>query len=524
MDEGGLADVGAMPPEEEGAGFLPFLLLIVLVGAGWWFWSNSSAQTSAGTATAAPKPNPEELRRKRLEALEASMTSQQPAATTPAAAEAPSSATTATAKTPEAAAPAPPAAEKPAVEKPAAEKPKPKMEEEGLRKRVVPEVQKAPVPAPAPAKEAPVSAKENTPPPAAPERFALRARATLQGASVLRNLEGIEASTTVQRLRDMVQKAYLPDAKGQNLRIFFNGKELKELGLSAKQLGLGENACLQVMFSSPSAAPADSPAAAVTPPAAEGLIVRLQGTVGGRTCSHMIEELTTASSVLDLEGLALGAFEPGPEMKPRLFFMGRELKEAETFLGHVGLKTKSTATVQVMFAAGEPRAVAKAPAAQKPPAAEASETAQVSHEIADLGALPLQVIVSQDVFEKRHAFGHWKDFVVAAGEQNNPGGEARLKAGFTLLFAAIATVTVGTVIGYVISSEVATPYTAWVVVFILFAYAGAVFGYCFLTYEDPAQRVVTNLLFGLVPWTVSCACYLLAMIFVDLRRWETKDL
>lgn len=374
MDEGGLVDVGAMPPEEEGAGFLPFLLLIVLVGAGWWFWSNSSAQTSPGTAAAAPKPNPEELRRKRLEALEASMTSQQPVATTPAAAEAPATGTTATAKTPEGARERPQAAAPP--DKPMPEKPKPKMEEDGVRKRAVPEAQKAAVPAPAPAKEAPVSAKENTPPPAAPERFALRARATLQGASVLRSLEGVEASTTVQRLRDMAQKAFLPDAKGQTLRIFFSGKELKEPGLSAKQLGLSENACLQVMFSAPSAAPAQSQAPAVTPPAAEELTVRLQGTVGGRTCSHMIEELTTASSVSDLEGLALGAFEPGPEMKPRLFFMGRELKEAETFLGHVGLKTKSTATVQVMFAAGEPRAVAKVPATQKPPAAEASETTQ----------------------------------------------------------------------------------------------------------------------------------------------------
>ena len=59
-------------------------------------------------------------------------------------------------------------------------------------------------------------------------------------------------------------------------------------------------------------------------------------------------------------------------------------------------------------------------------------------------------------------------------------------------------------------------------VFILFAYAGTVFGYCFLTYKDPAQRVVTNLLSGLVPWNVSCACYLLALIFVDRKRqfWE----
>ncbi|OLP75138.1 hypothetical protein AK812_SmicGene45114, partial [Symbiodinium microadriaticum] len=74
-----------------------------------------------------------------------------------------------------------------------------KEEEDGVRKRAVPEAQKAAVPAPAPAKEAPVSAKENTPPPAAPERFALRARATLQGASVLRSLEGVEARNLRQK-------------------------------------------------------------------------------------------------------------------------------------------------------------------------------------------------------------------------------------------------------------------------------------------------------------------------------------
>ncbi|CAE7342753.1 guaA, partial [Symbiodinium microadriaticum] len=117
---------------------------------------------------------------------------------------APATGTTATAKTPEGARERPQDAAPP--DKPMPEKPKPKMEEDGVRKRAVPEAQKAAVPAPAPAKEAPVSAKENTPPPAAPERFALRARATLQGASVLRSLEGVEASTTVQRLRDMAQK------------------------------------------------------------------------------------------------------------------------------------------------------------------------------------------------------------------------------------------------------------------------------------------------------------------------------
>ena len=133
----------------------------------------------------------------------------------------------------------------------------------------------------------------------------------------------------------------------------------------------------------------------------------------------------------------------------------------------------------------------------------------------------ISVVVSEKVFEKRfqgHRYDRWSDFVKAAGEQNNPGGEARLKAGFTLLFAATCTVTVGTIIVYVVSKEVAAPCTAWLVILILLLYAGAVFIYCMATYADPAQRVVTNLLFGLVPWCVSCACYLISVQLVVAVR------
>ena len=133
----------------------------------------------------------------------------------------------------------------------------------------------------------------------------------------------------------------------------------------------------------------------------------------------------------------------------------------------------------------------------------------------------ISVVVSKKVFEKRfqgHSYDRWRDFVKAAGEQDNPGGEARLKAGFTLLFAASATVTVGTIIHYVIAKEFAAPCTAWVVILILLMYAAAVFVYCMATYADPAQRVVTNLLFGLVPWCVSCASYLVAVQLVDACR------
>eukprot|EP00435_Cladocopium_sp_Y103_P022605 s3131_g5.t1 len=133
----------------------------------------------------------------------------------------------------------------------------------------------------------------------------------------------------------------------------------------------------------------------------------------------------------------------------------------------------------------------------------------------------ISVVVSKNVFEKRfqgHSYDKWSEFVKAAGEQNNPGGEARLKAGLTLLFAASATVTVGTIIAYVIGKEVAAPFTAWLVILILLMYAAAVFVYCMATYADPAQRVVTNLLFGLVPWCVSCASYLVAVQLVDACR------
>eukprot|EP00435_Cladocopium_sp_Y103_P042178 s640_g11.t1 len=133
----------------------------------------------------------------------------------------------------------------------------------------------------------------------------------------------------------------------------------------------------------------------------------------------------------------------------------------------------------------------------------------------------ISVVVSKKVFEERfqgHSYDKWSQFVKAAGEQDNPGGEARLKAGFTLLFAASATVTVGTIIHYVIGKDVAAPCTAWLVILILLMYAGAVFAYCMATYADPAQRVVTNLLFGLVPWCVSCASYLVAVLLVDACR------
>lgn len=54
-----------MPTDSEAATFWPFLLLVAALAVGYWFWSSSTSATSA----AAPLPNAEELRKKRLEAL-----------------------------------------------------------------------------------------------------------------------------------------------------------------------------------------------------------------------------------------------------------------------------------------------------------------------------------------------------------------------------------------------------------------------------------------------------------------------
>eukprot|EP00930_Biecheleria_cincta_P027741 TRINITY_DN19425_c0_g1_i2.p1 TRINITY_DN19425_c0_g1~~TRINITY_DN19425_c0_g1_i2.p1 ORF type:complete len:361 (+),score=51.49 TRINITY_DN19425_c0_g1_i2:164-1246(+) len=88
----------------------------------------------------------------------------------------------------------------------------------------------------------------------------------------------------------------------------------------------------------------------------------------------------------------------------------------------------------------------------------------------------------------------------------------------TLLFAAIATMTVGAVIMYILGSDLCKPYSSWVVLGILILYAAGVLGYCCHAYEDPSQRLVTNLLFGLVPWTVGLASYLLAWLLWSMSR------
>ncbi|CAK9031365.1 unnamed protein product [Durusdinium trenchii] len=346
---------------------LPFILLLASLAAGYWLWSSrSEGEATKGPTT--PLPDVEELRRKRLEALQASM----------AAASKASEADEGLRRRSGKAAPQPTEAEalrqpcEPAVvQKPvsetepvAAEPREPKREQSSRPKTDT--------------VSAPETASSKAP---KPSTIALRARGTLQGSSHLRNFE-IQAESTVNHLQSQILKAFQPEASGCKVRVFFNGKELKNPTETVDSLGLSNNTCLQVMFCGAPTAQKDvaqsekePPKKEVPVPEAQPVSVRIQSTVQGHTSAYILKELSTCSRVLDLEALALGAFAPGEGLRPRLFFMGKELKDVDAFLGHVGLTPKAVATVQVMFSTGEPRAAAKTPSLGEAPAPPATASA-----------------------------------------------------------------------------------------------------------------------------------------------------
>ena len=356
------------PTADSETSFLPLLLLLGLVIVGLWFWNRSDS--SGAAAPAAPKPSAEELRKKRLEALEAN----------PPPPVAPAPVPTADGLRKRSEAKSEVKREETAKREEAA-KAEIKQKDESKGKDVapapiVPKTESAPKPEVKPQEVKPEVCEK-----VSGSTLSLRARGTLKGTSHVRNVE-VKGDSSVQQLQSEVLKAF-PEAAGSKVRIFFNGKELKALTEKLDSLGLSNNICLQVMFSpvaqkvleakeevkKEAEVPTELPA-----PEEEALSVRIQSTVKGQTNAYVIKELTTCSRVLDLEALSLGAFAPGDQLRPRLFFMGKELKD-DAYLGHVGLKPNSTATVQVMFAVGEPRSAAKVPVSEEAPVAAASAAA-----------------------------------------------------------------------------------------------------------------------------------------------------
>jgi len=135
-----------------------------------------------------------------------------------------------------------------------------------------------------------------------------------------------------------------------------------------------------------------------------------------------------------------------------------------------------------------------------------------------------EVVVSRDVFENRlkgRNLTNWADFVESAGEQ---GGEQRLQAGMSLALAIIATVAIGAFTVYLIgfTTQIGRQATHWLVFSIGVSYATVVFMYCLHASQDKTQRVVTNLLFGIVPLVISVASYHLVSIVFDPLDWLEK--
>eukprot|EP00930_Biecheleria_cincta_P044621 TRINITY_DN30716_c0_g1_i1.p1 TRINITY_DN30716_c0_g1~~TRINITY_DN30716_c0_g1_i1.p1 ORF type:complete len:580 (-),score=138.74 TRINITY_DN30716_c0_g1_i1:23-1762(-) len=366
-----------------------FLALAVLV---WWLWSSRSGGSGGGSSSAPHSPQPvdaEELRRKRLAALQASST----AAAAGAAAAAPTASSDL--KTPE-----------PTND---SAKETPDSVSEGLRKRAPATEKQEAAPADSvsstsvEAKRAPATAKHEVVPakPASsataaarerpshehetkssfvaasdsgsPETFTLRLRGALKGTAIVRSVDGLTASKTVEQLRSRAVEAFNPEAAGCRLRLFFSGKELKDLEAELGVLGITAASTVQVVITletsgATSTADAKEPskkqeatssgsgaaaaASSKEPPAAEPLSIRVQGTLGGAPISHMLT-LSTASTVADLESIALRTFGLSEDAQIRLLCMGKELKDPASFLGHAGFSTGAAQTVQVMFAPGQ---------------------------------------------------------------------------------------------------------------------------------------------------------------------------
>mmetsp|Transcript_17725 Transcript_17725/g.41223 ORF Transcript_17725/g.41223 Transcript_17725/m.41223 type:complete len:534 (+) Transcript_17725:42-1643(+) len=216
-----------------------------------------------------------------------------------------------------------------------------------------------PAPAPAPKEE--------------PSSFEVRIRVAVQGSSTAKQVQVLECSgaMTLRELRDRALQDVVDASKA---RLFFKGAELRDLTLSLQRLGIGAGAMVQVSLpgspheedifrgppagadtsksrSAPSATSRAPAAVAVSVPS-EPFSLRAQGTFKGSSAAHTLEKLDATMTVVDLEEIVADVFASGDE-RLRLFYMGRELRDAEATLGAAGLKPG--ATVQVMFVPGQQR-------------------------------------------------------------------------------------------------------------------------------------------------------------------------
>mmetsp|Transcript_110789 Transcript_110789/g.357587 ORF Transcript_110789/g.357587 Transcript_110789/m.357587 type:complete len:680 (+) Transcript_110789:87-2126(+) len=396
-------DEPAMAAEEWSAGIVHWTILALALGVCWFWMRGGGAGQLTGGAHASPqKPDAEELRRKRLEALQrCSSTSEQvPSASSRAAPVEGGGGGAATgAASPAAQRVAPDAAER--VEAPTtgvgaadiatssvppaeSEAPQPQADPvavvpkaDGPISPVEPALkqgqsQVAPRAAAGGSPPEELADKTNEPAEVLAPQFSVQLRGTLRGTTTTRSVGGLTPSVALGSLRDLAGSTFGVSADTR-IRMFFNGKELKNLEAELGTLNIIAGSTIQVMFimsgsaatgtvgqdppASPSAGRKEDPVS-VGGAAAAGAgsgecppSIRVQGSLRGTAAVHVIDGLLASATVLELEDRITAAFGAGDDLRLRLFYMGRELKEPERQLGSVGFK--AGATLQAMFAAGK---------------------------------------------------------------------------------------------------------------------------------------------------------------------------
>eukprot|EP00927_Polykrikos_kofoidii_P069154 TRINITY_DN6453_c0_g1_i1.p1 TRINITY_DN6453_c0_g1~~TRINITY_DN6453_c0_g1_i1.p1 ORF type:complete len:522 (-),score=103.98 TRINITY_DN6453_c0_g1_i1:167-1732(-) len=241
--------------------------------------------------------------------------------------------------------------------------------------------------------------------------FSVTVRGILRGISQIKTIDDLTDSSSVGSLHEKAAAAFELN-QGERLRLFFKDEEPKP-HKSLGAIGISAGCNLQVMFltnnaSATTTSPTQAKHASASTPAndvaqadvsaASGLApvggaggvtvaagaipaavsafsdagsaraevdagapftVRVSGRLpGGDHQDHMIDGLTSASTVLDFEQRILKAFGACDEQRVRLIFMGKELKDRPSRLGAMNLR--EGATVQAMFL---PLATATTPAA-----------------------------------------------------------------------------------------------------------------------------------------------------------------
>lgn len=145
-----------------------------------------------------------------------------------------------------------------------------------------------------------------------------------------------------------------------------------------------------------------------------------------------------------------------------------------------------------------------------------------------------ELVINRDDFREKlrgQSFDRWSDFKEALGKKAQQRAEPQvdggvgLMSGLSVAFVVILNVLIWTVVAYVLTMMEGWSSRAqgWIVFTILCVYGLAVYAYCWYAYEHPHLRLITNFLFGIVPLTVSCASYVLALLVLDLVRATTRD-